>query len=75
MTNQSLLLGLGEACSPLHIVATESEMAEVVIWWNGMESGEEKKDLQVLAVLWLESALVAATNERIWENEERRKKI
>lgn len=75
MTNQSLLLSLGEACSPLQTVATESEMAEVVIWWKGMESGEEKRDLQVLVVLWLESALVAATTEGIWENEERRKKI
>lgn len=75
MTNQSLLLSLGEACSPLQTVATESEMAEVVIWWKGMESGEEKRDLQVLVVLWLESALVAATTEGIWENEEGERKF
>lgn len=73
--SKSFLLSLGKAYSPSHAVASENEVGEVVIWWKGMEPGEEKRNLQVLAVLWLESVLVAATTERIWRTEKKRKKI
>lgn len=50
-----------------------NEVTEVVFWWEGVEFGEEMRNVQVLAVLWLESVFLAATIERI--TKQRRKKM
>lgn len=50
-----------------------NEVREVVFLREGVEFGEEKRNLQVLAVLRLEPVVLPATIERI--TKQRRKKI